>query len=185
MFLCSCLSSLQIDSPIYRFLNSIHKDNTPSYNILRLLIVWVYMRVCEWVDEMEWSAHSFANIDADERQSPQMQINIKYSKAITLVHSLAHSRIHSERVVCLLAFVLLIISLSISQFEDFDAHLFSVLQRNTMEKCLQRIVSRRIISVPILNYKRFRILIRYYIKIGMLPFRCCRFDGCLRKFIRN
>lgn len=63
VFFGACLSSLRIDSSIYRFLNSIHKDTADSpFNDS--------CRVQEWD-----SAHSFANIDADERQSSQMQIN--------------------------------------------------------------------------------------------------------------
>lgn len=81
---CACLSSLRIDFSIYRFLNSIHKDKhthtvEPPFNDS--------CRVREWD-----SAHSFANIDADERQSSQMQINT----LLTITHTHANERARSR-----------------------------------------------------------------------------------------
>lgn len=147
VFFGACLSSLRIDSSIYRFLNSIHKDTADSpFNDS--------CRVQEWD-----SAHSFANIDADERQSSQMQINTLLT--ITYIRTRTQTCLRTNES-CLSA-LLHYLSKCRPRFSTIcatDAHLLLLVFTTTW-----KIGSYWNAFEPILNFKHFRILIPYHIKI--------------------
>lgn len=119
----------------------------------------------------EWdSTHSFANIDVDERQSPQTRINA----------SLPQSYIYTKWVVSSASLPLCSsLSLFVARFRFYnpprtDAHLDIYLLTHTWKNDLYWNVTE-----PTLNYKN-RILKRYYTKNRSDASREDHFNGCQR-----